>query len=99
MRVSSSPAYMKAARQPDAARKFTAALKGIQSGLGRLNDIEVHGRLAHRFAHSRRQASKQTEKAFAAGLLSGREHAEAAAILADALKAARKIADTKPFWP
>lgn len=80
-------------------KKLTAALKGIQSGLGRLNDIEVHGRLAHRFAHSRRQASKQTEKAFAAGLLSGREHAEAAAILADALKAARKIADTKPFWP
>jgi triphosphatase len=80
-------------------KKFTATLKGLQSGLGRLNDIQVHGRMAHRFAHSRRRAPQRTEKAFAIGLLTGREHAEAAAILADALKAARKIADTKPFWP
>jgi CHAD domain-containing protein len=80
-------------------KKFMATLKGLQSGLGRLNDIQVHGRLAHGFAHSRRRAPRRTEKAFAIGLLTGREHAEATAILADALKAARKIADTKPFWP
>jgi hypothetical protein len=60
--------------------------------------MQVHGRLAHRFAHARRRAARQTEKAFAIGLLTGREHAEAAAILADALKAARKVSDTKPFW-
>lgn len=79
-------------------KEFTAALKEIQSSLGRLNDMQVHGRLAHRFAHSRRRAAKQTEKAFAIGLLTGREHAEAAAILADALKAARKVSHAKPFW-
>ena len=75
---------------------FTAALKEIQSGVGRLNDMQVHGRLVHRFAHARRRAARQTEKAFAIGLLTGREHAEAAVI--DALKAARKVSDTKPFW-
>ena len=79
-------------------KEFTATLKGIQSGLGRLNDMQVHDRLADRFAHSRRRAAKQTEKAFAIGLLTGREHAEAAVILGDALKAAGKISGTKPFW-
>jgi triphosphatase len=77
---------------------FTATLKGIQSGLGRLNDMQVHCRLAHRFAHSKSGVPNQAEKAFAIGLLTGREHAEAAAILADAVKAARNLSDTKPFW-
>lgn len=79
-------------------KKFTAALKGIQSGLGRLNDMQVHSRLAHRFAHSKRGVPKQTEKAFAIGLLTGRERAEEAVIFADTVKAARKISDIKPFW-
>ena len=76
---------------------FTTTLKGIQSGLSRLNDMQVHCRLAHRFAHSRSGVPNQTEKAFAIGLLTSREHAEAAAVLADAVKAARKISDIKPF--
>ena len=77
---------------------FTTTFEGIQSGLSRLNDMQVHCRLAHRFAHSRSGVPNQTEKAFAIGLLTSREHAEAAAVLADAVKAARKISDTKPFW-
>jgi inorganic triphosphatase YgiF len=79
-------------------KEFTATLKGIQSGLGRLNDVQVHGKLAHRFAHRSRRAARQTEKAFAIGLLAGREHAEVRAILVDAIKAARRISDAKPFW-
>jgi triphosphatase len=79
-------------------KEFTTTLKGVQSGLGRLNDMQVHGRLAHRFAQSRRRVPKQTEKAFAIGLLTGREHAETAVIFSDALKAARKISNIKPFW-
>jgi CHAD domain-containing protein len=79
-------------------KRFTATLKGIQTSLGRLNDVQVHGRLAHRFAHPGRRAARQTEKAFAIGLLTGREHAEVRAILADAIKAARRISDAKPFW-
>ena len=48
---------------------FTTTLKGIQSGLSRLNDMQVHCKLAHRFAHSRSGVPNQTEKAFAIGLL------------------------------
>ena len=79
-------------------KEFTAALKGIQSGLGRLNDMQVHSRLAHRFARSKHRVPKQTEKAFAIGLLTGRERAEEATIFADTVKAARKISDIKSFW-
>ena len=32
---------------------FTTTFEGIQSGLSRLNDMQVHCKLAHRFAHSR----------------------------------------------
>jgi CHAD domain-containing protein len=78
-------------------QQFTAALKGLQTGLGRLNDMQVHCRLAHRFAH-KHGVPKQTEKAFAIGMLTGRERAEGAAILADTIKAACKISDSKPFW-
>ena len=77
---------------------FTAALKGIQTGLGRLNDMQVHCKLAHRLAHSKHAHPKQTEKAFAIGLLTGKERAEAAAILVDTVKVARNIANVKPFW-
>ena len=79
-------------------KELTAALKRIQSGLGRLNDMQVHSRLAHRFARSKHGGPKQTEKAFAIGLLTGRERSEEAVIFADTVKAARNIADIKPFW-
>jgi triphosphatase len=78
--------------------KLTATLKGLQSALGKLNDMQVHGKLAHRFVHPRPKVAKQTQKAFAIGLLTGRERAEAAVILAGARKAARKVSAAKPFW-
>jgi triphosphatase len=79
-------------------KTLTVALKGIQSALGKLNDAQVHDRLAHRFTHTGSGGAKQTQKAFAIGLLTGREHAQAASLLADARKAARKVSHTKPFW-
>jgi CHAD domain-containing protein len=79
-------------------QEFAAALKGIQSALGKLNDMQIHDRLARRFTHAKPGAAKQAQKAFAIGLLTGREHAEAEAILADATKAARRVAAVKPFW-
>jgi triphosphatase len=86
-------------RKPERRRKrLRAALKGIQSALGKLNDIQNHGKLAHRFAHPKSGLAKDTQKAFAIGLLTGREHAKAAAILSNARKAARKVSNAKPFW-
>jgi inorganic triphosphatase YgiF len=86
-------------RKAEARRlKLARASKGIQSALGKLNDIQVHDRLAHRLARTRPALTKQPEKAFAAGLLTGKEHARAAAILGDALKAASKLRKLTPFW-
>lgn len=78
--------------------KLTAVLKRLQSALGKLNDMQVHDRLAHRLTRARRGVAKQPQKAFAIGLLTGREHAEAAALLDGARKAARKVSGAKPFW-
>jgi CHAD domain-containing protein len=41
---------------------FTAALKEIQSGLGRLNDMQVHGRLAHSLCSRQTPSCKADRK-------------------------------------
>src|SRR5262249_16923167 len=78
-------------------KELTAALKAIQTGLGRLNDIQVHGNLPPQLPRSARGTPNQPKKAFAIGLLTAREGAEAAGILANTVKSARKISDIKPF--
>jgi len=86
-------------RKPERRRKkFTAALKGIQSALGKLNDMQVHGKLARQLTNRRPGDAKQTQTILAIGLLRGREDADTETILASALKAARKLPDIKPFW-
>ena len=51
------------------ARKFDRSLKDLQSGLGKLNDMAIHARLASELARS----SKATQRAFAIGYLVGQE--------------------------
>jgi inorganic triphosphatase YgiF len=79
-------------------RKFTRALKSLQSSLGKLNDIRVHGGLARDFAHPRRHDRRRAEKAFAMGLLSGREEAAKDDLIAKAVKSGRKLRRLSPFW-
>jgi triphosphatase len=79
-------------------KRLSAVLKGLQSALGKLNDMRVHDKLAQHFAQPKPGATKKTEKAFAIGLLTGKEHAEAAALLSAAIKAGRKVTKTQPFW-
>ena len=68
-----------------ARRKLDRALKGLQSGLGDLNDMRVHLEMAREFAH----ASTAAQKAFAIGRLTGGEEASASDMLADALAAGK----------
>jgi inorganic triphosphatase YgiF len=76
--------------------KFLAALKRLQDGLGDLNDIAVHEeRIAAIGQRSRRFDSK---RAFAAGLLTGRENARREAAMAAATQAYARLAKVKPFW-
>jgi CHAD domain-containing protein len=81
---------------PKARRKaFKKALKALQSSLGKLNDIRVHGKLAHDYDDSGRSTAP---KAFAMGVIVGEEGALEKDLLAEAKAAAEKLAALKPFW-
>lgn len=69
-----------------AARTFKRALKDLQSGLGKLNDMAVHARLASDFV-----PSKATQKAFAIGYLVGQEAATSRRLLRDTAQAGKKM--------
>jgi inorganic triphosphatase YgiF len=85
-------------KQPEKRReKFLAALEQVQSCLGDLNDIVVHEKIISAAGIKRRKTSRK--KAFAAGLLTGREDARLDPVMAAAEKALKKFARTKPFWP
>jgi hypothetical protein len=72
----------------------------VQDGLGDLNDIAVHEdritAIANDGGSRRRRGSPK--RAFAAGLLSGREDARFETALANAADACTALARVKPFW-
>src|SRR5579883_2623197 len=75
-------------------RRFLRGLKGLQDRLGALNDIAVHERLAGRYVGTRRRR----QRAFAIGLVSGREQTRVGPLRAAAASAAERFADLRPFW-
>jgi inorganic triphosphatase YgiF len=74
------------------------ALKALQSALGKLNDMQVHNKMAGDFMRTKRRARKKPQKAFALGLISGEDHAHAAGLMHAATKAGKRLTATKPFW-
>jgi inorganic triphosphatase YgiF len=83
----------RAARRRNA---FLAALAHLQDGLGDLNDIVVHEEVMTAMGVRRRRVSRK--RAFAAGLLTGREDARIDAAMAAATEAYAKLARVKRFW-
>jgi inorganic triphosphatase YgiF len=81
-----------------ARRRFENVLKALQDALGKLNDIAVHEKLARQFAHPRKRSSKRPQKAFAMGVLTGREQSRARACIAAAGKAGGNLSDADRFW-
>jgi triphosphatase len=77
-------------------RKFIAALEHLQDGLGDLNDIMVDEKLITAAGLKRRRASPN--RAFAVGLLTGREDARVDAAMAAATDSYTAFAATKHFW-
>ena len=77
-------------------RKFIAALEHLQDGLGDLNDIMVDEKLITAAGLKRRRASPN--RAFAAGLLTGREDARVDVAMAAATENYAAFAATKHFW-
>jgi inorganic triphosphatase YgiF len=76
--------------------EFIAALEAVQDALGDLNDIAVHENIISAAGTRRRRTSRK--KAFAAGLLTGREDARFDAAMAAAETALASFAKAKPYW-
>ena len=79
-------------------KRYERALKELQDSLGKLNDIEVHGRRGSRVANPRKRGRQQSQKAYAMGLLTGQEQAKCRELVTRAIRAGRRIADASPFW-
>jgi triphosphatase len=71
-------------------KNFTSALEQLQDGLGDLNDIAVDERLIASVASQ--------NKAYAAGLLTGREEAREDEAISVATQGYSKVTKVKPFW-
>jgi triphosphatase len=77
---------------------FLSALELTQDCLGDLNDIVVHEDRIRAIANDRRRRRASRKRAFAAGLLTGREDARLDAVLERATEAHTALARIKPFW-
>jgi triphosphatase len=77
-------------------KRFLAALERLQDGLGDLNDIAVHEKhIAAMGVHHRRS---NPSRAFAAGLLTGREDARIEVAITAANEAYLDLSKSKRFW-
>jgi triphosphatase len=77
-------------------KQFISVLERLQDALGDLNDIAVHEKRIAAIGISRRQSSPS--RAFAAGLLTGREEARVEAAVTVATQAYADLAKIKSFW-
>jgi CHAD domain-containing protein len=81
--------------------KFLSRLESVQDCLGDLNDIAVHEDRITAVADGGRKNRRRRgspKRAFAAGLLTGREDARLDAVLQRATDAHAALARIKPFW-
>ncbi|HEY2835551.1 MAG TPA: CHAD domain-containing protein [Rhizomicrobium sp.] len=83
-------------------KDFAAALKQLQSALGRLNDIRVHGGFANdvirRSKRSPKSKARVVVRAYGLGQLTGRERLDRKACLKEAGKAGKRFSTLKPYW-
>jgi triphosphatase len=75
---------------------FKDRLTALQDRLGALNDIAVQQKLATRVAAA--TGTKRSARAFAAGVVSGREQGEIEPLLEAAVRDALKFSHVRPFW-
>jgi triphosphatase len=81
--------------------KFLSALERVQDCLGDLNDIAVHEDRITAIANRRGLGQRRRgspKRAFAAGLLTGREDARLDTVLESAGDAQAALVKIKPFW-
>jgi inorganic triphosphatase YgiF len=76
-------------------RGFERQLKALQDSLGALNDIAVHGKIAGKLVGGR---GRKRQRAFAVGLVSGREQSRVAPLRDAAVQAADHFTRAQSFW-
>jgi len=76
-------------------RRFECELKALQDSLGALNDIAVHEQIAGRVVGGR---GRKRQRAFAVGVVSGREQSRVAPLRGAAVQAADRLRQARPFW-
>jgi len=79
-------------------KQFAGVLKDLQSALGKLNDIRVHGRLAKAYAAPAKPTRRAAPRAFAMGELTGKERAMGRDCLAAARKQGKRLKHCPHFW-
>lgn len=77
--------------------RFGKRLKKLQGALGRLNDIEVHRRIADSIVRGEHSPG-QAQEALAIGFIAGREQTEIGPCLAAVRKSARRLGKTARYW-
>jgi len=73
----------------------------LQNSLGDLNDFAVHDRLASRLVLSNRtraRGRRWRRRAFAAGVVAGRESSQGDGLMKVAKRALRDVAMAKKYW-
>jgi inorganic triphosphatase YgiF len=85
-------------KEKKASKKFSAMLKGLQSSLGQLNDIRVHGKLANEYAAPRRGTRGAARRAFAMGELTGKERSRSRDLLKVTRHRGKLLHHCQLFW-
>ena len=76
---------------------YEDSLKELQDRLGALNDVQVHQKMVPELASGKPRTNRR-ERAFAAGVVSGREESEIEPLLNSATRDASKFAQIRSFW-
>src|SRR5262249_10130452 len=76
-------------------RRFEGQLEALQGTLGALNDIAVHQQIAGKVAGGR---GRRRQRAFAVGIVSGREQCRVAPLRDAAVRAADQFREARAFW-
>lgn len=81
-----------------AIKKISAILTHLQSALGQLNDIRVHGKLAMEYAAPVRVTRRAPPRAFAMGELTGKERAKSRNLFRAAKRRGKRFEICPHFW-
>lgn len=85
-------------REKNSLKRFSLVLEDLQSSLGQLNDIRVHGELAKVYAVPKHRRRGAVSDAFAMGELAGEESAKSRSLLKTTKRLGKRLENCRLFW-